>query len=344
MFVHDPPYLRAQRAEAKGKPKRFDTLGLSLLTLCMISWEVLLSKGEEWDWFDDPFWRVQTLAVIFASTLIAFIIRERRTANPVVNLKTLRDKNFRISCIIAFCAFGTLYGVTVSLPGLLQSLLGYDATSSGLVMSPAGISSIMMMVVVGAILGRGVDARWLIAIGLFTLGMGGLWYSRLNLDFSFSQVIWPRVVQITGLSMVFAPLSVAAYRYLPLELRGAAVGMFNLLRNEGGSVGTSMAQTFQQRREQFHLLRLNEFQDPFNPATRSFLARAKDFYLHHSGDPVAAGHTALSALDSARHRQAASLAYFDVFWIFAIIAFLLILTVPFMRRSVAEKGAHHAAE
>ncbi len=344
MFVQDPPYLRAQHAESKRNPKRFDTLGLTLLTTCMISWEVFLSKGEQWDWFDDPFWRVQTLAIIFVSTLIAFVIRERRTANPIVNLKTLRDRNFRISCIIAFCAFATLYGVTVSLPALLQSLLGYDATSSGLVMSPAGISSIMMMVVVGAILGRGVDARWLIAIGLFTLGLGGLWYSRLNLEISFSQVIWPRVVQITGLSMIFAPLSVAAYKYLPLELRGAAVGMFSLLRNEGGSVGTSMAQTFQERREQFHLLRLNEFQDPFNPATRTFLARAKDFYLQHSGDPVNSARIALSALDEARHRQAASLAYFDVFWIFAIIAFALILTVPLMRRSVAEKGAHHSAE
>lgn len=344
MFVHDPPYLRAQHADAKRNPKRFDTLGLSLLMLCMISWEILLSKGQQWDWVEDPFWRVQTLAAIFIFTLIAFVIRERRTSNPIVNLKTLRDKNFRISCVIAFCAFGTLYGVTVSLPALLQSLLGYDATSSGLVMSPAGISSIMMMIVVGAILGRGVDARWLIAAGLFTLGLGGLWYSRLNLEISFSQVIWPRVVQITGLSMIFAPLSVAAYKYLPLHLRGAAVGMFNLLRNEGGSVGTSLAQTFQERREQFHLLRLNEFQDPFNPATRSFLARAKDFYLQHSGDPVNSARTALSALEEARHRQAASLAYFDVFWIFAIIAFVLIFTVPLMRRSVAEKGAHHSAE
>lgn len=344
MFVYDPPYLRAQRDQAKRTPKRFDTAGLTLLALCMISWEVLLSKGEQWDWFDDPFWRVQTLAGIFVATLIAFILREKRTANPIVNLKTLRDRNFRISCIIAFCAFGCLYAVTVSLPGLLQSLFGYDATSSGLVMSPAGIASVVMMVVVGTILGKGVDARWLIAAGLFTLGAGSLWMSRMNLEISFGQVIWPRVIQITGLSMVFAPLSVAAYKYLPLELRGAAVGMFNLLRNEGGSVGTSMAQTLQERREQFHLLRLNEFQDPFNPVTRSFLARAKDFFMLHSGDAAASAKNALGALDDARHRQAASLAYFDVFWIFAMLAFLLILTVPLMRRSVAEKGAVHAAD
>jgi DHA2 family multidrug resistance protein len=144
--------------------------------------------------------------------------------------------------------------------------------------------------------------------------------------------------------MIFAPLSVAAYLYLPKELRGAAVGIFSLLRNEGGSVGTSLAQTLQERREQFHLLRLNEFLDPLNPSVRSFLSGGTNFFLHHTGDPVKSAQMALGALDAARQQQAASLAYFDVFWSFAILAVLLILLVPFMRRSVAEKGAHVAAE
>ena len=76
--------------------------------------------------------------------------------------------------------------------------------------------------------------------------------SQLNLDISPWQVVWPRVVLIVGLSMIFAPLNVAAFMYTPQHLRAAAVGLFALLRNEGGSVGTSMAQTFQERREQFH--------------------------------------------------------------------------------------------
>ncbi len=90
----------------------------------------------------------------------------------------------------------------------------------------------------------------------------------MNLDISPCQVVWPRVVMIVGLSMIFAPLNVAAYMYTPKHLRGAAVGLFSLLRNEGGSVGTSMAQTIQERREQFHLLRLGEYLDPFNPAVK----------------------------------------------------------------------------
>jgi DHA2 family multidrug resistance protein len=105
------------------------------------------------------------------------------------------------------------------------------------------------LTVVGALLGRRVDARWLIAAGLLILAAGNFWMSQLNLGISPWQAVWPRVVMILGLGMIFAPLNVAAYLYIPLALRGAAVGLFALLRNEGGSFGTSIGQTITERRE-----------------------------------------------------------------------------------------------
>ncbi len=257
-LVFDPPYLKAQSAEARRQNRAFDTLGLSLLAVTMTSWEVLVSKGQEWDWFGDPFLRVQGLALLFVLGLVGLIIREKRYDNPLINFRTLKDPNFRVCCMIIFCAFATLYANSVSLPALLQSLFGYDATTSGLVLSPAAIFSIIMLVIVGWLLGRGVDARYLMAAGLFVLGIGGYWMSRLNLEISPWQIVWPRVVFIMGLSTIFAPLNVAAFINIPPQLRGAAVGLLALLRNEGGSVGTSLAQTIQQRRDQFHSLRLGE--------------------------------------------------------------------------------------
>src|SRR6202012_1391336 len=100
----------------------------------------------------------------------------------------------------------------------------------------------------------------------------------LNLDISPGQVVWPRVVMVAGLGLVFAPLNVAAYLYIPRALRGAAVGVFALLRNEGGSVGTSLGQTLTERREQFHTLRLNEYLDPLNPAVTSYLQQVRPDY------------------------------------------------------------------
>jgi MFS transporter, DHA2 family, multidrug resistance protein len=343
-LVFDPPYLKAQSAEARRQNRAFDTLGLSLLAVTMTSWEVLVSKGQEWDWFGDPFLRVQGLALLFVLGLVGLIIREKRYDNPLINFRTLKDPNFRVCCMIIFCAFATLYANSVSLPALLQSLFGYDATTSGLVLSPAAIFSIIMLVIVGWLLGRGVDARYLMAAGLFVLGIGGYWMSRLNLEISPWQIVWPRVVFIMGLSTIFAPLNVAAFINIPPQLRGAAVGLLALLRNEGGSVGTSLAQTIQQRRDQFHSLRLGENLDPLNPAVNSYVDQTQRVFLQQSGDPVAANQVALQSLANLREQQSSSLAYFDVFFIFAVVAVALIVLVFFMKPSVAVKDAHLAAE
>jgi DHA2 family multidrug resistance protein len=343
-LVFDPPYLKALSVEARKQRRPFDTLGLTLLAVTMTSWEVLLSKGQEWDWFGDPFLRVQTLAVLFVLGLGGLIVRETRYDNPLINFRTLKDRNFLICCVIIFCAFATLYANTVSLPALLQSLFGYDATTSGLVLSPAGVFAIIMLAIVGSLLGRGVDARYLIATGLFILGVGSYWMSRLNLEISPWQIVWPRVAFIMGLSTIFAPLNVAAFLYIPPQLRGAAVGLLALLRNEGGSVGTSVAQTIQERRDQFHSLRLGENLDPLNPAVNSYLDQVQPGFLQQTGDPVAAKQMALQSLANLREQQASALSYFDIFFIFAVVAVALVGLVFFMKRSVAAKDAHVAAE
>src|SRR5205807_4313444 len=138
-----------------------------------------------------------------------------------------------------------------------------------------GITSITALVIAGILLGRGADARWLVAAGLVVMAAANYWMSQMNLQISPRQVIGPRMALTLGLGLIFAPINVAAYLYTPRHLRGAAVGLASLLRNEGGSVGTSMAQTIQERREQFHALRVNEFLDPFNPAVNTFLDQAR---------------------------------------------------------------------
>ena len=157
-------------------------------------------------------------------------------------------------------------------------------------------------------------------------------------------MVWPRVVVILGLSMIFAPLNVAAFMHVPRELRGAAVGLLALLRNEGGSVGTSVAQTILERRQQFHTLRLNEHLDSLNPAVTSTLHQGQAFFMQITGDPHLSNLLSLQVLQDARDRQALSLAYFDIFWASAALAVCLVGLVLLMRRAAAEKGAHIAAE
>lgn len=344
LVVKDPDYLERERAALSGKPLNFDFIGLGVLSVVMACWETMLSKGQEWDWLGDPFWRVQTLAALFVAGLGYLVYHELRTASPIIDFRCLRDRNLSIGCVIMFCAFAALYGASIALPGMLQTLFGYDAFRAGLVMSPSGASSLAAMVVVGVLMGRGMDARWSIGAGLLVMATGNYWMARMNLQISPAQVVGPRMVLTLGLGLLFAPMSVAAYKYVPVHLRGAAVGLLSLLRTEGGSVGTSMATTIQERREQFHLSRLTDALGGLNEHVRVYLGNARDLFLQRTGDPIRSPVLGLQTLDDLRQQQAASLAYFDVFWLFAVVTLALVVLVPFMKRSVAEPGEHIGGE
>ncbi len=287
---------------------------------------------------------MQTLATLCVLGLIGLVFWELRSPNPVVNFRPFAERNFGACCIIIFCAYAVLFGASTSLPGLLQSLFGYNALDAGLVMSPSGFFALLAMPIIGLMLGRKTDARWLIGAGLLLMALSNYWMSQMNLLVSPDQVVWPRVVLVLGLSICFAPANVAAYLYTPVALRGAAVGLLSLLRNEGGSVGTSLAQTFQERRDQFHTLRLGETLHSLNPATQSFLDQAQARFLQQTGDPAAAQQLAWQALENLRRQQASALAYFDCFWLFAVAILAVTLIVFLMKRSVAEKGAHIGGE
>lgn len=272
------------------------------------------------------------------------IFWELHRRSPVVNFRPLRERNFSACCIIIFCAYGVLYGASTSLPGLLQSLFGYNALQAGLIMSPAGFFAILAMPVVARVLGRQTDARWVIMAGLLVMAAGNYWMSQLNLDVSPRQIVWPRVTVVVGLAICFAPANVAAYLYTPKELRGAAVGLLILLRNEGGSVGTSLSQALQDHREQFHTIRLGEYLDTFNSAVHSFTEQTQAFFLQQTGDPVLSQELVWQALETLRLQQASALAYFDCFWVFAMVMLALVPVILVMKRSVAEKGAHVGSE
>ncbi|OAI48951.1 multidrug transporter [Planctomycetaceae bacterium SCGC AG-212-F19] len=342
--VEDPEYLNRERTELSRKPLNFDYIGLGVLALVMSCWEIMLSKGQEWDWLGDPFGRVQTLVAIFVLGLGFLVFHEMRSASPIIDFRVLGERNFAIACVILFCAFAVVYGASIALPGMLQKLFGYDAFRAGQVMSPSGASSLAAMVFVGFLMGRGADARWFVAAGLLVMAAGCYWMARMTLQISPEQVVGPRMVLTLGLGLLFAPMSVAAYKYVPPHMRGAAVGLLSLLRTEGGSVGTSMATTIEERREQFHLSRLVENLSPLNHHVQVYLGKAREFFFQRTGDPARSPLLSLQTLDDLRQQQAASMAYFDVFWLCAVLSAVLVVLVLFMKRSVAEPGEHIGGE
>ncbi len=335
----DPDYLKQQRVELKRRVFSFDGIGLGLLALVMASWEVMLSKGQEWDWLADPFWRVQTLGIVVVLGLGGLLYRELTFANPVVNFRVLRERNFAVSCGITFGALAALYAASIALPLMLLTTFGYDAYAAGRVLWPAGAFAAVVLLVVSRLVGWGIDARWLIASGLLIMAAGNYWMALMNLYISPWLAIWPRVVMIIGLSLMFAPLNVAAFLYTPRHLRAAAVGLLGLLRSEGGNFGVTLVQTVQERRNQFHTARAGEFLDPFNPEVTSFLQQTRAFFYQQTGDSAGSQQLALQMLADLRQQQTVSFAFFDVFWVAAATSLVLVFLVLLMKPSAAKHGA-----
>ena len=271
MLLEDPPYLKAQRAARKGQPFRIDFIGLSLLSIGLASLELMLDKGQEHDWFDSPF--IVRLAVVAAVSLVAVVVWELRHPAPIINLRLFRDRNFTAASVCVFCAFGVLYGSNVLLPQMLQTLMGYSALNAGLVLSPAGFVTMLEMPVIGILLSRGVrraeddrrrppDRRPSPRSGC----RGSTWAYRPGM------VISPRNFQTLGAGLMFVPLNLAAYAFIPKDQTNNASGLFSLVRNEGSSIGVALTNTLLQRRTQFHQFRMTEHINPLNPLASRWLS------------------------------------------------------------------------
>jgi MFS transporter, DHA2 family, multidrug resistance protein len=334
MVVEDPPYLKAQRAKLRSRPFQVDYIGLSLLALGLGALEVVLDKGQQEDWFDSAF--IVRLSVLTAVALVTAVVWELRHPNPIVNLRLLKDRNFLFCGIVIFCAFAVLYGSTVLLPQMLQTLMGYSATMAGLVLSPAGFFTILEMPLIGILLSRKVDARWLIMTGLLIVATAAFWMSSLNLQVAPSQVIWPRIVQTLGAGLLWVPINTAAYLYVPKEQTNNASGLFNLIRNEGSSIGVAIVTTLLQRNSQIHQNTLIAHITPLNPLATTTLHQ-----LGHAGgvtDSVAASQLGLTRMYQLVQQQALMLSYLDMFRLFSIASLAVIPLVLLMRPSVARDG------
>ncbi len=327
LFVHDPPYIRARKI-------RIDHWGLALLVVGLGSLQILLDKGEREGWFESQF--ITTLACIAAVTLVLFVLVELRVKHPVVNLRVFSDATFSAGNLIMFLGFFCLFGSIVLLPLYLQKLMGYTALWAGLVLGPGGLASLLIMPVAGNLMKRGIRPSRLLAVGLFLVA-AALWQmSRFNLQADFVTVALPRVVQAFGMGLFFVPLAAATYVNIPKEQMGNATGIFNLVRNLGGSFGVAFSTTVLSQRSQFHqnmlVDQITPFHLPFQEALRKLTAMM-------GGDPGSFHHMklALAAIYREVLRQAAMMGFNDTFWLFAWITAALI-PVTFIMKGPRKPG------
>jgi MFS transporter, DHA2 family, multidrug resistance protein len=314
-FIEDPPYIRGQR------PGRIDYIGFGLMALGLASLQIVLDKGQEDDWFSSPF--ITKAALIAVVTLIAFIIWELRTKEPIVNLRVLANRNFAVGTALITAMGVVLYGTIALLPLFLQTLMGYPALESGLAVSPRGIGAVVSMILVGRLIGK-IDARYLIMFGFAVVGYSTYLLADINLEISISSIVWPQIIAGLAMGFVFVPLTVMATGTLSNEQIGNATGIFNLMRNVGGSFGIAAVTTMLARSAQVHQAMMVSHLTPYDP---EFQQRVGDLagVLNGAGNLMTGQQQAYGAIYQTLVRQANLLAYIDNF---RFLAFMCLICFP----------------
>jgi MFS transporter, DHA2 family, multidrug resistance protein len=327
--VEDPPYIK------NAKPGRIDGIGLGLLAVWLGCLQIILDKGQEDDWFGATWIRWAALILIIA--FIGFLIREFTHDKPLVNLRIFRHRNFALGCILIALFGGAIYGLVTLLPLFYQELLGYTALAAGWAVSPRGIGAIIAMPVIGILTAR-IDNRWLIAAGFLLFAISSLWFGEAYLGVGQWSFLWAIIISGFGSGCVFVPLSTTTMAFLRNEEIGNASGLYNLMRNIGGSIGISVVNTLVVRHEQLHR---NELVHNVAPGRVSFFDQLHGMqqFLHAGGASISqALKQAYGLVNATVNAQARLWSYVDDFRYMAIVCFACMPIVMMLKKTVGKGG------
>jgi len=328
-FVEDPSYLRQLKKDAP-----IDWLGISCLIVGLGLGEIILDRGERADWFASPWVVYCTLAAIAA--LLLLVIQELRTADPVVDLRMLSDRNFTLPVSLVILLTFTLYGTGILNPVFLQELLGYTAMKAGIVMAPRGFGTMFAMLLLGTLSRRGFDTRFLVGVGFGLVAISMWEMAGLNLEADTFRIVWPTILQGVGTGLVFPGLSAAALSSMPRQRMGYAASLYAVTRNLGAAIGISYLTTMLIRQQQVRQSYLVEHVSIFSLMRIPAMENAQASLAQQ----LAAGQQqGIMLLYHAVQRQAMMLSFNDIYRLLCVMMLVLIPTFLFLQRDLRNAPA-----
>src|ERR1700723_489314 len=325
-FIHDPAYI------SKAKVAPLDRYGFAALVIWTGCLQVILDKGQEDDWFGATWIRWATLFLI--TSFIYFCWRCWTQKDTIVDLKVLKDRNFLLGCILIFMFGIGIYSTVTVLPLFYQELLGYTAFTAGLVVAPRGLGAIGGMPIIGY-LSNNTDPRYLLPFGFLTFGLTTLYFGNVTLDISPTTLLLPILITGFGLSFVFVPINIAAYGTLDNKQIGNASGLFNLMRNVGGSIGISIASTLLTRRSAVHQKEIINSVPITGQQFQNQLGALQGFFSTIGSGPFGPTNSltpAQATMYQQLQRQALLWAFVDVFRWLSLLCFLSVGIVWLLKK------------
>jgi len=344
-----------------GLLRRGDWRGIALMAIGLAALQTVLDDGNVYDWFGSAF--IVKLSLIAGLALTAFVVLEFFTPEPVIKLRLLGQRNFGFGTLSMFLLGFAVYASAYLLPQYLAVTQGFDAEQSGAVVAWTGLPQLLVIPLVPLLM-KHVDARLLVGAGFLVFAASCFMCLHLDLDYAAPQLFWPDVTRALGQAVILTPLSAIAMVGIAPAEAGAASGLFNMMRNLGGAIGTAAVETFLTKREQFHSFIINGHVSLLQPATRSRIADLQQYFSTHRAasavDPQlltgnlqqysmahgAAGvarewHQAVIAVGNAIHEQATIMGYADCFALLGVVLLAAVLPMALLRKGTGAGGTAH---
>lgn len=295
--------------------RTFDFFGFALLALAIGALQLMLDRGNSEDWFGSQ--EIVIEAVIAGLAGYVFLVHMFTAQKPFIEPGLFKDRNFAAGILLIFVVGVMLLATMALLPPFLQSLLGFPVLTTGYVIAPRGIGTMLAMVAVGRLVGK-VDTRALVCFGLVLMAYSLYEMTKFTPDVGIYEIVYTGVFQGVGLGFIFVPLSTVAFATLAPRYRNEGTAMFSLVRNIGSSIGISIVMTMLGRQTQVSHASLSESITPFNHA----LNAASASNVWNLGTD-----TGVLALDGEVTRQALAIAYLDDF---RLMMYLTVLALPLL--------------
>ncbi len=316
-----------------------DWVGIALMAVGLATFQTVLDDGNVYDWFGSPF--IVKLSLVSAVALTAFIAVELLRKDPLIRLRLLVRRNFGFGTLGNFLLGFALYGSAYLLPQYLAVAQGFNAQQSGEVMAWTGIPQLFVIPFVPLLMRR-FDSRLLVGVGLSVFALSCFLNLHLSPDYASPQLFAPDVIRAFGQALVLTPLSAVAMVGITAADAGAASGLFNMLRNLGGAIGTAAIETFFTKREQYHSFVINAHVSQLEPATRTRLNALQQYFMAHGfPDPAGAMHRAVIAVGEIIRAQATVMGYADCFGLLGAALVCAVVSVAVLKKGAASAGGAH---
>src|SRR5246127_2484844 len=337
LVLTESPIARAE-ARRQQQGVRFDTVGFMLVATFLGALEVVLDRGLEDDWFGSSF--IVTFAVISGLAFVLMIPWGLTRKNPIIDLRMVGTRQFGASFLVMLATGAILLATTQFLPQLVQQDFGYTATWAGLLLSPGGVVTMLMMFVVGRLSSK-IQPKYLIIAGAIFCALSMYDLTNTYGDLGFWFFPRSRMLLGVGLPLIFVPIMAASYDGIDPSKTDQASALINAARNTGGSIGVSIVSNVLTHREQFHQNRLIEQVTPSSTAYQDTLQQITSYFTAHGSSLAQAHDQAIQWIGAQVQVQASFLGYMDAFWVLMLIS-LSAVPLALTLRKIKLGGPVHA--